>query len=61
MDAEDILFVGDNLQMDVAGPQAVGISAAWLNRGGSSLSDSIIPDYQINSLSELLQIEPLKV
>jgi len=61
MDAEDILFVGDNLQMDVAGPQAVGISAAWLNRGGSSLSDSIIPDYQINSLSELLQIEPLEV
>jgi len=61
IDTEDILFVGDNLQMDVAGPQAVGISAAWLNRKGSSLSDGIIPDYQINSLSELLQIEPLKV
>lgn len=61
MNAEDILFVGDNLKMDVAGPQAVGMSAAWLNRKGLSLSDGIVPDYQITSLSELLQIEPVKV
>ncbi len=61
MDAEEILFVGDNLKMDVAGPQAVGMSAAWLNRNGSPLTDGIIPDYQITDLSELLQIEPLKV
>ena len=61
MNAEDILFVGDDLKMDVQGPQAIGISAAWLNRNGSSLADSITPNYQITSLSELLIIEPLKV
>jgi len=61
MNAGDILFVGDNLEMDVAGAQGVGISAAWLNRKGSNLTDGIVPDYQISSLSELLQVEPLKV
>ena len=57
----DILFVGDNLKMDVEGPQAVGISAAWLNRNNSSLTSGIVPDYQITNLSELLQVAPLKV
>jgi len=47
--------------MDVEGPQAVGMSAAWLNRNDSSLTSGIIPDYQITSLTELLQVEPLKV
>ena len=61
VNAKDILFVGDNLIMDVEGPQAVGMSAAWLNRNGSSLTNGIVPDYQVTSLSELLQIAPLKV
>ena len=61
VNAEDILFVGDNLNMDVEGPQAVGISAAWLNRNGSSLTGGIVPDYQITSLSELFKIAPLNV
>lgn len=61
VNVEDILFVGDNLIMDVEGPQAVGMSAAWLNRNGSSLTRRIIPDYQITSLSELLRLAPLKV
>ena len=59
--AEDVLFVGDHLQMDVAGAQAVGMPAAWLNRNGSASIDGIIPDYQLTHLSDLLQIEPLKV
>ena len=61
VNAENILFVGDNLCMDVEGPQAVGMSAAWLNRNGSSLTNGIVPDYQITNLTELLQIAPLKV
>ena len=61
MNVGDILFVGDDLNMDVEGPQAVGMSAVWLNRNDSSLTSGIVPDYQITSLSELLQVEPLKV
>jgi len=61
VNAEEILFVGDNLNADVEGPQAVGIFAAWLNRNNSSLTSGIVPDYQITSLPELLQVAPLKV
>ena len=61
MNAEDILFVGDSLEMDVRGPQGVGISAAWLNRNDSPLISGITPDYQITSLSELFLLTSLKV
>ena len=61
MEAENILFVGDDLKMDVMGAQSVGMSTAWLNRDGSSAVGNISPDYQITSLSELLTMKPLKV
>jgi len=57
--SNEVLFVGDNLIMDVQGPQSIGMPAAWLNRNGSSLLDGISPDYQITSLLELIQIKPL--
>ena len=59
--AENILFVGDDLKMDVLGPQSVGIATAWLNRDRSVLVENITPRYQITSLSELLVIEPFKI
>jgi len=57
----EVLFVGDNLIMDVQGPQSIGMPAAWLNRNKSSLLDGISPDYQITNLRELLQIKPLNL
>ena len=57
----DLLLVGDSLAMDVEGPQAVGMHAAWLNRNESSLKAGIVPNYQITILSELLHISPSKV
>ena len=61
MKAENILFVGDDLKMDVVGPQSVGMPTAWLNRDRSALVENIVPHYQITSLSELLVIEPLEI
>ena len=61
MEAENILFVGDDLKMDVMGAKSVGMPTAWLNRDGSSLVENISPHYQITSLSELLVMGPLKV
>ena len=61
LEAENILFVGDDLKIDVMGAQSVGMLTAWLNRDGSSLVENISPHYQITSLSELLVMEPLKV
>ena len=61
LDAENILFVGDDLKTDVMGAQSVGMHTAWLNRGLSELIENITPHYQITSLSELLVIEPLEI
>ena len=58
---ENILFVGDDLKMDVIGAQSVGMPAAWLNRNGSPLVENITPLYQITSLLDLLAIEPLEI
>ena len=59
--AENILFVGDDLKMDVLGAQSVRMPTAWLNRDRSTLVENITPLYQITSLSELLVIEPLEI
>ena len=56
MEAENILFVGDDLKMEVMGAQSVGMSTAWLKLDGSSLVVNISPFNQISSLSELLTL-----
>ena len=61
LEAENILFVGDDLKTDVMGAQSVGMQTAWLNRGLSELIENITPHYQITSLSELLVIETLEI
>jgi putative hydrolase of the HAD superfamily len=61
INVDEVLFVGDDLIMDVQGPQSIGMSAAWLNRNGALLLDGISPDYQITNLLELLQIKPLNL
>ena len=61
LEAENILFVGDDLKTDVMGAQSVGMQTAWLNRGLSELVENITPHYQITSLSELLVIETLEI
>lgn len=51
----DAWMVGDNLEWDVAGAQAVGISGVWLDRHGTGLPDGAIrPDRVITSLIELV-------
>jgi putative hydrolase of the HAD superfamily len=61
VDAENILFVGDDLQMDVVGAESVGMPTAWLNRDGSILEKNINPIYEITSLSELLTLSTLQI
>jgi putative hydrolase of the HAD superfamily len=61
VEPKNILFVGDDLKMDVIGAQSVGMPTAWLNRHGSALVENITPLYQITSLLDLLVIEPLEI
>ena len=57
MNPEEILFIGDNISMDVVGAQGVGMKTAWLNRGGKNLPAGINPDYELHSLEDLLRID----
>ena len=52
--AEDCLFVGDRLDIDVAGARGVGMDAAWLNPERIPLPPGLAPpDYDVGHLSEL--------
>jgi putative hydrolase of the HAD superfamily len=53
----DALFVGDRADIDVAGAQGVGMAAAWINRDGSPLPESVqAPEFEIRDLAELERI-----
>lgn len=51
----EVLFAGDSLIDDVAGPQSVGIKVCWINRKCAS-ADEHRPDYTISDLSGLIDI-----
>lgn len=47
------LMIGNNLTTDIKGAQAVGMKAAWINRSGKPLDDSVQPDFVVSNLSEV--------
>lgn len=51
---EDALFVGDDLEKDVGGPQGAGLKGIWFNPSGIDNDSDIKPDEEIQSLDELL-------
>ncbi|NKB66776.1 MAG: HAD-IA family hydrolase [Candidatus Latescibacteria bacterium] len=52
---KEVWHVGDNLETDVAGANAAGLTAVWLNRDGAERSpDAPQPDVEISSLAELV-------
>jgi putative hydrolase of the HAD superfamily len=56
VEAKDCWMVGDNLEWDVAGAQAVGIRGIWLDRSGGGVPDGVPvePDAVVRSIAELL-------
>ncbi len=54
----ELLHVGDSLENDVGGAHGAGIRCAWLNRNQVKNDTPATPDYEINSLTELLDILP---
>ncbi len=61
LEAKDILYVGDQLRNDVAGAQNAGMQAAWINRKGQTRGQQDHPDYEFQSLTELLDIVSIRV
>ena len=56
MKPEEILFVGDNISLDIVGANNVGMKSAWINREGKNKSIDGEPDYELHSLTDLLRI-----
>jgi HAD superfamily hydrolase (TIGR01509 family) len=55
---ENVVYVGNSLESDVAGAQAAHINAVWLSDERSDQLHAHIPEYTIDSLREL-QTPPL--
>lgn len=54
---EETLFVGDTLDLDIAGARAAGVTAVWLNRRGRDRDPAYpAPDHMV---ADLLQVLPL--
>jgi putative hydrolase of the HAD superfamily len=54
--AQEILHIGDSLANDVQGANNAGIRSVWLNRELKENTLGVQIDYEITSLSELLEI-----
>ena len=52
----ELMHVGDSLESDVAGANGVGALSVWLNRKGISNSTCVVPDYEIRSLAQVVEI-----
>jgi len=52
----ELLHVGDSLKTDVAGANSFGAVSVWLNRNCIENSTDIKPDYEIQSLTDLVGI-----
>lgn len=61
VNATEAIHVGDLLETDIAGANAIGMKTVWFNWKNKSKKSktNIVPDYEIDKLSQLLQILPL--
>jgi putative hydrolase of the HAD superfamily len=50
------VHVGDGLDTDVAGAQACGMKAVWINRAGIALPEGYAPDAELPSLTGLTAV-----
>lgn len=53
---QEAVFVGDRLDVDVAGAKGAGMRAVWFNHWGGSLDGSVRPDAAIERFQELPEV-----
>ncbi|AOZ91121.1 HAD family hydrolase [Paenibacillus crassostreae] len=53
---DQVLMVGDKLTTDIRGGLAAGIKTVWINRTNKPADPNIIPDFEIQHLSQLHDI-----
>lgn len=63
--AAQVVYVGDSLAHDVAGPQRAGLRAIWLNRLGLPRPPDVHPDAELATLADLphalVELEQLRI
>ncbi len=52
----EVLHVGDDPALDVAGARAAGLRSAWVNRGGAPWAHGHVPDLAVRDLRELADL-----
>ncbi len=50
------VHVGDDVETDIQGAQAVGMKAVWINRNGAVLPPGVSPDAELDSLERLPEV-----
>ena len=53
---DECLMVGDSLVSDIAGAASAGMHTCWLNRAGRAPSSGVLPEGEIRSLRELVNL-----
>ena len=53
LDKEKTMMVGDSLTSDILGGNRAGILTCWVNPGHAPGNPEIVPDYEIESISQL--------
>jgi HAD superfamily hydrolase (TIGR01549 family) len=54
LDPRETLFVGDRIDIDVAGARAVGMDSAWINPGAEPIPPGLeAPTYELRDLADL--------
>ena len=61
LEEQEILYVGDDPENDVAGAQKVGMQTAWVNRDDEKLPEGIQPEFEVRALTDLLEISCIQV
>jgi len=56
MAPEDVVMIGDKLQLDVQGAKNAGIRSIWYNPGRDENKTKLMPDYEIQDLRTLKEI-----
>ncbi len=54
-DASRCLMIGDSLQADIEGAQAIGMKACWYQRNGAVNDTDIKPDYIAANLTDIIE------
>lgn len=51
---ESTVCIGDSLESDILGANAIGIKTVWVNRHRLSRDESIVPDLEVSNLGQLV-------